>query len=288
MVAIAVLTLTPGNAGGQVRAEACLDPATVADADFAALLPALADPVLCISEMRFSENGADWHLLIIRNVSLAGPLWAVPHDEEDAAFVTGVGAVRRFGGVMVVVENGEERMNAGRDPNRVFALTPAAAEICPGAPAPAPLHVAAHLDRWDRAFPIIGLHTNWDGYLGAGGLGTISVRRPDEKMIPFPSPIAVGRMADEDTVVMLFSTRPPEQYEVGRSAVNWFNDSGAHVIYRYVTPENNECTLGDFLTLDGLAPYFNLEVEYGDATTHAALLDILMEFIASPSYRGML
>jgi hypothetical protein len=271
-----------------VRSETCLDPATVADADFGPLLPALADPVLCVTELRFSENGADWHFLIIRNLALPGPLWALPHDEEDAAFVTGVGAVRRYGGVMVVVENGEERMNAGLDPNRVFAVTAAAADVCPGTAAPAPLHVAAHLDQWDRAFPIIGLHTNWDGYLAAGGLGTISVRRQDEKMIPFPSPTAVGRMADEDTVVMLFSTRPPEQYEVGRSAVNWFNDRGAHVIYRYVTPENNECTLGDFLTLNAIAPYFNLEVEYGDATTQAALLEILMEFIASPNYRGML
>lgn len=280
--------MAPSGAGGQVRSETCLDPAIVADADFGPLLPALADPVLCVTELRFSENGADWHLVIIRNLALPGPLWAVPHDEEDAAFVTGLGAVRRYGGVMVAVENGEERMNAGQDPNHVFAVTAAEADVCPDAPAPAPLYVAAYLDQWDRASPIIGLHTNWDGYLGGGGLGTISVRRPDDKMIPFPSPIAVGRMADEDTIVMLVSTRPPEQNQAGRSAVSWFNDHGAHVIYRHATPENNECTLGDYLTLNALGPYFNLEVEYGDAGTQAALLDILMEFIASPSYRGML
>jgi hypothetical protein len=271
-----------------MRPEACLDPATVADADFGPLLPVLADPVLCITELRFGENGLDWHVVVVRNLSQPGPLWAVPHDEEDAAFVTGVGAVRRYGGVMVAVENGEERMNGGRDPNRIFAVTAAAADICPDAPAPAPRYVAAYLDAWERAFPIIGLHTNWDGYLGGGGLGTISVRRPDEKMIPFPSPIAVGRMADEDTIVMLFSTLLPEQNEAGRSAVSWFNDRGSHVIYRHVTPENNECTLGDYLTVNALAPYFNLEVEHGDAATHAALVDRLMEYIASPAYRGVL
>lgn len=283
-----MLALASGSAGGQVRSETCLDPAAVGDADFGPLLPALADPVLCLAELRFSENGVDWHLLIIRNLALPGPLWAVPHDEEDAAFVTGVGAVRRHGGVMVAVENGEERMNAGQDPNQIFALTAAAADVCPGAPAPAPLYVAAYLDVWDRAFPVIGLHTNWDGYLGGGGLGAISVRRPDEKMIPFPSPTAVGRLADEDTIAMLVSTRRPQQNDAGRSAVGWLNDHGVHVIYRHVTPENNECTLADYLTLNALGPYFNLEVEHGDAGTHAALLDILMEFIASPSYRGML
>jgi hypothetical protein len=225
---------------------------------------------------------------VIRNLELPGPLWAVPHDDEDAAFATGVYALRRYGGVMVALENGERRLVGNVDPNQIYATTQLEADVCPGASAPAPLYVGAYLDEWDRAFPAIGLHSNLDGYLEGGGRGNISIRRPDEKMIPFPSPIAAGRLADEDTLAMLVSLRPPAENPAGRGAVSWFNERGVHVLYRYVTPENNECTLADYLTLNRLGPYVTLEVEHGDANTEAALLDVLMRFFASPAYPGML
>ena len=87
---------------------------------------------------------------------------------------------------------------------------------------------------------------------------------------------------------MLVSQRLPDENADGREAVEWFNGRGVHVIYRHVTGANNECTLADYLTLNALGPYFNIEVEHGDAGTQAAVLDLLMEFIAAPSYRGML
>jgi hypothetical protein len=204
----------------------CLAAATVADDDFPAHLTELSRPELCISERRFEENGTAWHIVVIRNTARPGPLWAVPHDDEDAAFASAVYAVAAYGGVVVAVESGGGRMHAGKDPNRLFATTPAEAEICPGADAPAPLYVAAYLDEWDRDYPVVGLHTNADGYLGGGGLGTISIRRQDPKMIAFPSASATGRLADQDTQVMLFSQRLPTENTIGMPAVNWFTSRG--------------------------------------------------------------
>ena len=40
-----------------------------------------------VSEYRFGENGFNWHLLRFRNPAKPdGPLWMVPHDDENGAF----------------------------------------------------------------------------------------------------------------------------------------------------------------------------------------------------------
>ena len=263
----------------------CIRPEASDDIDVRANSGTIADPELCLTNLILSENGADWRMSIIRNTGLPGPLWFVPHDEEDVAFTAAVYAVERYGGVVVAVENNGRRLVDGRDPNRIFATTPFAVDACDGARAPTPLYTSAILQEWDRSFPIIGLHNNWDGFVEGGGAGTISVLRQDDKMIPFASPDAVGRFADEDTIVMLVSTRPPADDDDGRRTIDWFNTLGVHVIYRYVTPGNNGCTIADYLTLNQLGPYFNLEVEHGDQATQPLLIDRLMEFLDSTSYQ---
>ncbi len=275
-------------AKAQVPADECLAATEFDDADFGPLLAELSDPALCLTKRRIEENGSVWRLIVIRNRTLSGPLWAVPHDEENVAFAAGIYAVRRYGGGMVAIENGEQRRVDGLDPNHIFATTQSVADICPGTQAPAPDYVAAFLGEWNRDYPVIGLHSNWDGYLDGGGLGTISVYRKDDKMIPFPSEVGEGRFADEDTIAMLVSALPPNENGEGQAAIAWFNDHGIHVIYRHVTEANNGCTLADYLTLNRLGLYINLEVERGDAETQPGLIDRLIEFLGSPANRGML
>ncbi|HUV32227.1 MAG TPA: hypothetical protein VMW31_01545, partial [Devosiaceae bacterium] len=215
-------------------------------------------------------------LTVIRNLERPGPVWAVPHDEENEGFWGGVYGLRRYGGVLVAVENAERRLNDGQDPNQIFAITARAVQVCPGARAPVPDYVAAFLKDWDTRVPVVGLHSNWDGFLEAGGLGSISVRRSDPKMIPFASPVAEGRLADEDTVVMLVGSSPPDD---DTPALKWMNEHGVHVIYRHTTEDNNGCTLADYLTLNRLGDYYNLEVERGDPQTQPVLIDLLMTYL---------
>jgi len=271
---VAVGALPIAAAAGE---DACLDPRSSNDADVVRAAEAIeAAPALCVARKTFEENGIAWRLTTVRNVERPGPLWVVPHDEEDAAFLAGIAAVRERGGAMIAVENREGRMIAGRDPNRLFALSEAAAAVC-AIPA-APLYIAAHFAEWDRAFPVIGLHTNWDGHVGAAGQGTISILRPDVKMVPFPSASATGRFADEDTVVMLPGLHPPGEDVALSAAVAWFNSRGVHVVVRLITAQNNECTIADFLTLGGIAPYVNIEVEFGDLDTEKALVDLVWDY----------
>lgn len=267
--------------------DACLDPAAVDDADVVRHADALADPALCIAERTVNENGLVWRLVTIANVATPGPLWAVPHDEEDAGFAGAVYAVLRYGGTVVAIENDGERLVSGLDPNHVFAADAAAAETCELA-APWPDYVAAFLNAHDPSYPVVGLHSNWDGYLEAGGLGSISAYRDDDKMRPFPSEVAEGRFADEDTIAMLVGRSLPDESDAARGAVEWLNAAGIHVIFRHVTPDNNGCTLADYLTLGDLGFYINLEVEHDDAETMPALIDRAMQFIDSAAFAGML
>lgn len=256
----------------------CLDPAAIADADIAGHSEALSDPALCLFTTEIAENGIRWQLVTIANREMAGPLWAVPHDEEDAAFAGAVYAVRRYGGTVIAIENGEQRLVGNLDPNHVFAAERATATVC-GLDDPWPRYVAAFLNDRDPAYPVIGLHTNWDGYLEAGGLGSISAFRDDEKMRPFPSAVAEGRFADEDTIAMLVGLAAPADSDDVRRAIESLNEDGVHVIYRHVTPDNNGCTLADYLTLGDLSFYINLEVEHGDAETMPALIDRAIDLL---------
>jgi hypothetical protein len=256
----------------------CLSPAAVSDGDVERHAAALTQTGICLEQHTLDENGIAWKLTLIRNVERPGALWVAPHDDEDAAFSAGLRAVQLYGGVLVAVESGEQRLVASVDPNHIFATTPEAAGICPDTDRPAPLYTAAILAERNPEFPVIGLHSNWDGYREAGGQGTISVHRGDPKMIPFPSTAATGRFADEDTVVMLVGATPIDLNSVSAVARDWFNAQGVHVIYRFVSSANNECTLADFLTLNGISRYYNLEVEHGDSETLAALTDLLMRF----------
>lgn len=142
------------------------------------------DPVffdgLSISETRFSENGFSWHLIRFTNLAKPdGPLWIVPHDDENAGFDAMIVALRQHGGVGIAVNSGPGslRRQAGSgtcgvraakvsscDPNRNFSGT-------------APMYTSAFLSQHVRGQPIIALHTNAHGFSGdgKGGLGGITI-----------------------------------------------------------------------------------------------------------------
>lgn len=133
-----------------------------------------------IAEYRFSENGFNWHLIRFSNITnSSGPMWLVPHDDENAAFDAMIIAVKKHGGVAVAVNSGigSLRMQPGNglcgislrpqkscDPNRNFDKR-------------APLYTSAILEQRPSNQPIIALHTNSPGFAGdgKGGRGEISI-----------------------------------------------------------------------------------------------------------------
>jgi hypothetical protein len=131
---------------------------------------------ITISEWRFSEAGFDWHLIrFVNSEKPVGPLWAVPHDDENAAFEAAIAAVRQHGGVVITVNSGpgSSRFQQGSgtcggrpailarcDPNRNFSNA-------------TPLYTQAFLDELAAGQPIIALHTNSPGH--GRGQGDITI-----------------------------------------------------------------------------------------------------------------
>ena len=91
---------------------------------------------LALTSLSFSENGFAWQLLRFDNLAKPdGPLWVVPHDDENAAFEAVIAALRLHGGRAIVVNSsGSLRRQSGSgrcgvrsgivsacDPNRNFA-----------------------------------------------------------------------------------------------------------------------------------------------------------------------
>ena len=133
-----------------------------------------------IDERIVSENGFVWHLLRFKStVRPVGPLWMVPHDDENAAFEGAITALKRHGGVAVVVNSGpgSARRQAGEgicgvrtdvvascDPNRNFSAS-------------SPKFTDAFLSQKPAGQPVIALHTNSPGFSGDGhgGNGEITM-----------------------------------------------------------------------------------------------------------------
>ena len=125
-----MVMLAVNSAPGQAQADSCLSAGAILDADVVRHADQLSDPALCLMTRTVSVNDVAWRLTIVRNADRPGPLWAVPHDEEDVAFATGVYAVREYGGVMIAIENDERRMVGDLDPNHIFATTQSEAALC--------------------------------------------------------------------------------------------------------------------------------------------------------------
>jgi hypothetical protein len=133
-----------------------------------------------ISEYRFSENGFNWHLIRFANTANPeGPLWMVPHDDENAAFDAMIAAIKEHGGVGIAVNSGSgsvrrqsgsgacgirSEMVSSCDPNRNFD-------------ARTTLFTSAFLSQRPIDQPIIALHTNTVGFSGdgEGGRGDITI-----------------------------------------------------------------------------------------------------------------
>lgn len=184
-----------------------VDPLRVVDDDFARHRSAAEWRGLSVSRIEFQEERAAWRLWRIVNQRRSqGPLWFVPHDNENAGFEAALVAVRRYGGTVIAVDAGVVddgvRMNRavdyGRpvDPNRNFdsALPGYARRILASLP---------------PGMPVIALHTNARGFdtgesrcnrSDPPGRGVISIRYCDDVLSPSPSKRRAWPWDDDDTV----------------------------------------------------------------------------------------
>ncbi len=141
--------------------------------------PTFLDGIV-VSERRFSENGFDWQLIRFTNATKPdGPLWVIPHDDENAAFDAMVAAVKLHGGVGIAVNTGpaSSRRQAGYGRCGVRAADTSACDPNRNFDVSTPAFTQAILGDWQPGRPVIALHTNSHGFGGdgAGGRGDITM-----------------------------------------------------------------------------------------------------------------
>lgn len=203
------LTLMGVQAAPGVRTTA-IDPLTVQDDDFARHRDPATWRGLKVSQIEFREERGHWRLFRIANPAKPrGPLWFVPHDNENAGFEAALAGVRAHGGVVIAVDSGiSEDADGNRrntaverggpiDPNRNFRDAN-------------PLYARVILADYARgARPIVALHTNFPGFdptysrCNRGdpkGRGEVSIRFCDDVMQPHPSQSRAWPFDDDDSL----------------------------------------------------------------------------------------
>ena len=249
-----------------------LEPASLVDDDLARHAGDAAYlEGLTLSTLAFSENGFTWQLLRFENPAKPdGPLWIVPHDDENGAFEALIPALRTHGGRAIVINsNGSKRMQTGHgrcgvrtaivaacDPNRNFA-------------AETPIYTSALLEQIVAGQPVIALHTNGPGFSGdgKGGRGDITILDRSAYAKGQVKPRAWGHFGggsnpnqtDHDTlglVAWLASKGAPDAKAVAcRIALN---QSGMHFWHERV--ERSDGSLSNYLALySPEIAYFNAE-----------------------------
>lgn len=221
---------------------------------------------LCISEDKFHENGVDWVVHVIKS-GRGGPLWAVPHDNEDAAFDSGIWALNQYGGTMVSVETGGDRNNRGIDPNRIFTGD---ATAC-GRHSP---HFTALFIDNRGSGKVMGLHSNTPGgdLSVNGSLPNTTPHKAKPKLNPF-----IAAKSGEDTLVFVASLAPDGQDPVVDGVVKKLVENGMHVMREHVTPKSNDCSLSNYAALNKLPNYYNVEVVHGDGNAQRKMIELIMK-----------
>jgi hypothetical protein len=262
----------------------CLKPAVIEDHSGAVRRNEadLDSSGLCLTLDNFDEGPLHWQLLVVENQG--GPsrvLWVVPHDNEGDAFDTAVYGVRTYGGTVVAVKTGGNRMNGPQDPNRNFDTS--AGGRCPRQASRSPIYTRRVLRWWDGTAPILALHSNERGYEGdgRGGRGTISIARRVPGLVPYRSKVPMGASPD-DTMAYVASLRPPPEDLPLMDFVAVLNAKGINVVYEIVVPARNDCSLSNYAALLGAPHYVNLEVMETDGETQRRMVDIVLHELGVP------
>lgn len=249
---------------------------------------------ISIVERRFSEAGFDWHLL--RFSSTKNPhsvIWVVPHDDENAAFEAMIAAIKKHGGMGIVVNSGPGslRRQAGKgtcggrtatvtscDPNRNFSDS-------------TPLFTSAFLDhRTEDKQPIIALHTNGHGAAGDFSLLNIDAYkrgRVELRAGAYRATKPRTVMANYDTLGLIaYPARNGGPSAADVACRNYLTKSGIHFWHERV--DESDGSLSNYLALKRPEiPYFNAESRSEadlsqSAARHLVMIDAYLQGCVKP------
>ncbi len=243
---------------------------------------------LAVTERRFTERGFDWHLLRFTNSTKPeGPLWIVPHDDENAAFEGAIAALRTYGGTLLAVNSGPGslRRQAGWG---VCGVKPAKVSSCDpnrNFDAKTPVFTKALLDERREGQPIIALHTN-----GAGAAGDFSLLDIDAyargrivlRNGAYRAKNPTLQMDNYDTLGLIaYPARDGKPSDAAIACRDKLNAAGIHFWHERVNKSDG--SLSNYLALTRPdIPYFNAESReesalMGSAARHVVMIDAYLK-----------
>ncbi|MEM7426982.1 MAG: hypothetical protein AAF441_12875 [Pseudomonadota bacterium] len=248
---------------GETGAKPCLNPRS-GDRDIFRNAKALTGH--CIRLHRIREAGKTWQIYEIGG-QRRGPLWAVLHDNENAAFDAAVTGLNRYGGRIVAIEAGEKRKFHGQDPNRNFGI-----KRCRNQRGSGVKYTTFMMMLVDKSTGVVGMHNNANGFAGGGGSGHINVFRKSRVLIGHPSRYAKGAFKDGDNFILVPGRGGWRPGSRPARKIARLNKSGIHAVYEKVLARANDCSMSNHLVLSGYHNYVNIEVQHGQARVQRALL----------------
>lgn len=258
--------------------DGCMDPARVADPDVRANLEKFKCGGLCYREKTVTIKGSEVRLQFVTNPARRrGPVWVVPHDNEDSAFDTAVYSAIAYGGGFVAVENAERRiLPNGVDPNRAFG---SAKVKCTGRGVASSSYTKAVMEFAGTGNLFLSLHSNDDGH--GNGRGHISAERKKAGALHgFMSPNPrTQSLADGDNAILLAGTEAANEGNAA-ALVSHFTNAGINVIYEQVKRARNDCSLSNYLVAERGAQtgnYYNIEVQHCATSTQMTMANLLLE-----------
>lgn len=246
---------------GETGAKPCINPRR-GDRDIRRNARGLAKH--CIRLHKIREAGKTWQIFEIGGTR-PGPLWAVLHDNENAAFDAAVTGLNRYGGRIVAIEAGERRNFRGQDPNRNFGI-----KRCRNQRGSGVKYTTFMMMLVDQSTGVVGMHNNANGYAGGGGAGHINVFRESRVLIGHPSRHARGAFKDGDNFILIPGRGKARRHHNRRIAK--LNKSGIHAVYEQVMARANDCSMSNHIVLYSNRNYVNIEVEHGQTRVQRALL----------------
>lgn len=242
-----------------------VDPLTVQDDDFARHRSPAEWQGLTVERIEFKEERAAWRLWRIANLRQpGGPLWFVPHDNEDAGFEAALVAVRRYGGTIVAIDSA---VAPGQDGTRLNHAVDYGEPVDPNRnfDSALPGYARRILAQLTLGTPIIALHTNSPGFdptdsrcnrADPRGEGVISIRFCDDILIPSPSKTRAWPFDDDDTVA--FATFRARQSPSDAFCRDAMVAADFNVVQERVVTSDG--SLSNYAVLHGLR-YLNFETQ---------------------------
>ncbi|WP_448664265.1 hypothetical protein ACG3SL_06200 [Sphingomonas sp. CJ20] len=242
-----------------------VNPLTVQDDDFARHRDPAEWKGLKVSRIAFREERGDWRMWRIVNTARPrGPLWFVPHDNENAGFEAALVSVRNYGGTIIAVDSG---ISPGDDGVRLNNAVAYGKPIDPNRnfDSALPGYARNVLASLKGEGPIIALHTNAPGFDPTDSkchrddpksTGVISIRFCDDTLIPSASQGRAWPFDDDDSVAFatfLAKGTPSDAFCRDQMVAADFNVVQERVL-------TSDGSLSNYAVLHGLK-YLNFETQ---------------------------